>query len=64
MKLKKNKQLSFHVWVANLIGMSYGNYMAMISNPMTKLSEENFKKLVRDYYKLHKEDFEKDSKGE
>lgn len=64
MKLKKNKQLYFHVWAANLTGKSYGNYMAMISDPMTKLSEENFKKLVRAYYKTHKEDFEEESKGE
>ena len=64
MKLKKNKQLYFHVWAASLMGMSYGEYMAMNNDPITKLSEEDFKDLVRAYYKTHKEDFEKKSKGE
>ena len=63
-KIKKNKQLYFHVWAASLMGMSYGEYMAMISDPIMKLSEEDFKKLVRSYYKNHKEDFEKVLKGE
>lgn len=64
MKLKKNKQLYLHVWAAILKGMSYGEYMAFISNPVMKLSEYNFNKLVRAYYKDHKEDFEKKTKGE
>ena len=46
------------------MGMSYGEYMAMISDPIMKLSQENLKRLVRQYYKDHKEDFEKVMKGE
>lgn len=64
MKLKKNRQLYFHVWAANLMGMSYGEYMAMITDPIMKLSQEDFEKLVRRYYKDHKEDFDKVLKGE
>ena len=64
MKLKKNKQIYFHVWAASLMGMSYGEYMAFISDPVMKLSKDDFSKLVRAYYKDHKEDFEKKSKGE
>lgn len=62
MKLKKNKQLYFHVWAANLMGMSYGEYMAFITDPVLKLSKEDFSGLVKAYYKDHKEDFEKKSK--
>lgn len=64
MKLKKNRQLYFHVWAANLMRMSYGEYMAMISDPIKQLSEEDFKQLARSYYKDHKEDFDKVLKGE
>lgn len=64
MKLKKNKQLYFHVWAASLMGMSYGEYIDMITDPIMKLSKEDFAKLVRAYYKTHKEDFEKVLKGE
>lgn len=63
-KLKKNRQLNFHVWAARLMGMSYGEYMAFITNPIMKLSEDDFSKFARAYYKDHKEDFEKKSKGE
>lgn len=63
MKLKKNRQIYFYVWAANLMGMSYGEYMAMINDPIMKLSKEDFKKLVRSYYKDHKEDFDKVLKG-
>ena len=59
LKIKKNKQLYFHVWAANLMGMSYGEYMAMITDPIMKLSQEDFRRLTREYYKEHKEDFEK-----
>lgn len=62
--LKKNKRLNFHVWASSQMGMSYGEYMAFISDPVTKLSKDDFTKLVRAYYKDHKEDFEKKSKGE
>lgn len=63
-RLKKNKQLYFHVWAASLMGMTYGEYMAMINDPIMKLSQEDFKKLVRRYYKDHKDDFDKVLKGE
>lgn len=46
------------------MGINYGEYMAMITDPIMKLSEEDFKKLVRSYYKDHKEDFDKVLKGE
>lgn len=46
------------------MGMSYGEYMEFISDPVMKLSKDDFSKLVRAYYKDHKEDFEKNSKGE
>ena len=46
------------------MGMSYGEYIDMITDPIMKLSKEDFAKLVRAYYKTHKEDFEKVLKGE
>lgn len=64
LKIRKAREVYFHSWAAKLMGISYGKWIAMNSNPKTKLSKKEMEKLKREYYKNHKEEFERIIKGE